>query len=34
MENTNVVLAANIQKYRKRKGLTQEELAGKLGVTF
>ena len=34
MDNTNVVLAANIQKYRKKSGLTQEELAKKLGVTF
>lgn len=34
MENTNIVLAANIQKYRKKQGLTQEELAEKLGVTF
>ena len=34
MDNTNIVLAANIQKYRKKCGLTQEELAKKLGVTF
>ena len=34
MDNTNIVLAANIQKYRKKSGLTQEELAEKLGVTF
>ena len=34
MDNTNMVLAANIQKYRKKCGLTQEELAEKLGVTF
>lgn len=34
MDNTNIVLAANIQKYRKKCGLTQEELANKLGVTF
>ena len=34
MENTNIILAANIQKYRKKYGLTQEELAEKLGVTF
>lgn len=33
MENINV-LAANIQKYRKKSGLTQEQLAEKLGVTF
>lgn len=29
-----MILAANIQKYRKKNGLTQEELAEKLGVTF
>lgn len=34
MDNANIVLAANIQKYRKKSGLTQEELAQKLGVTF
>lgn len=34
MDNINIVLAANIQKYRKRNGLTQEELAKELGVTF
>lgn len=34
MENTNLILAENIQNYRKEKGLTQEELAEKLGVTF
>jgi len=34
MENVNVVLAANILKYRKKSGLTQDELAQKLGVTF
>ncbi len=34
MDNMNIILAANIQKYRKNVGLTQEELAEKLGVTF
>ncbi|MBQ2973201.1 MAG: helix-turn-helix transcriptional regulator [Clostridia bacterium] len=34
MDNTNTVLAENIQKYRKKCGLTQEDLAKKLGVTF
>ncbi len=34
MENVNIVLAANLQNYRKKAGLTQEELAEKLGVTF
>jgi len=34
MENVNTVLAANIFKYRKKIGLSQEELAQKLGVTF
>ena len=34
MENVNIVLAANILKYRKKSGLSQEELANKLGVTF
>jgi len=34
MENVNIVLAANILKYRKKNGLSQDELAQKLGVTF
>lgn len=34
MENINIVLAANILKYRKKNGFSQEELANKLGVTF
>ena len=34
MENVNIVLAANILKYRKKSGLSQDELAKKLGVTF
>ena len=34
MENVNIVLAANILKYRKNIGLSQDELAKKLGVTF
>ena len=34
MDNLNVILAENIQKFRKQKGLTQEELADKLGVTY
>lgn len=34
MDNMNIVLAANIQKYRKKCGLTQDELAKELGVTF
>ena len=34
MENVNIVLAANILKYRKKCGLSQEGLANKLGVTF
>ncbi len=34
MENTSILLAANIQMYRKKSGLTQEELAEKLGVSF
>lgn len=34
MENVNIVLAANILRYRKNSGLSQEELANKLGVTF
>lgn len=34
MENVNIILAANILKYRKKIGLSQEELANKLGVTF
>ena len=34
MDNMNIVLADNIQKFRKRIGMTQEELAKELGVTF
>ena len=34
MENVNIVLAANILKYRKKSGLSQDELAQKVGVTF
>ena len=34
MENINITLAANILKYRKKCGLSQDELAQKLGVTF
>ena len=34
MENANIILAANILKYRKKIGLSQDELAQKLGVTF
>ena len=34
MENINVALGLNIQKYRKKCGLTQEALAEKLGVSF
>jgi transcriptional regulator with XRE-family HTH domain len=34
MENVNIILAANILKYRKKIGLSQDELAQKLGVTF
>lgn len=34
MDNINILLAANIQTFRKKSGLTQTELAEKLGVTF
>ncbi len=34
MENTSILLAANIQMYRKKAGFTQEDLAEKLGVSF
>lgn len=34
MENVNIVLATNILKYRKKNGLSQDELAQRLGVTF
>ena len=34
MENVNIILAANILKYRKKSGLSQDELAQKLGITF
>lgn len=34
MENVNLILAANIFKHRKRSGLSQDELAHRLGVTF
>ncbi len=34
MDAVNIVLATNIQKYRKQSGLNQVEFAKKLGVTF
>lgn len=34
MNNIHIVLAENIQKFRKQNGMTQEELANKLGVTY
>ena len=34
MENISVVISENIKKYRKQIGLTQEELADRLGITF
>ncbi len=34
MDNSNIVLATNIQSFRKKCGFTQEEFAQKLGVTF
>ena len=34
MDNINLVLAENIQKFRKEKNMTQKELAEKLGVTY
>jgi len=34
MENTNTILAQNIKKYRLKSGITQEELASRLGVTY
>ena len=34
MDNAIVVLAASIKKYRHSLGLTQEDLANSLGVTF
>ncbi len=34
MDNTNILLAANIQMLRKKAQLTQEELTEKLGVSF
>lgn len=34
MKNTGNILATNIQTYRKKSGMTREELANKLGVSF
>ena len=34
MEGIQTKFAANLQEFRKKRGLTQEELAKKLGVTF
>ena len=34
LENTCNILATNIQTYRKKSRMTQEELANKLGVSF
>ena len=33
MDNTNILLAANIQTFRKKGGLTQTELAKRLSAT-
>ena len=34
MENINMILGANILKYRKKSGLSQEQLAEKVGVSL
>ena len=34
MGNINVILAENIQRYRKEQQMTQKELAEKLGITY
>ena len=34
MDGIHIGFAANLQKFRKKRDLTQEELAKKLGVTF
>ncbi len=34
MENINIVLAHNIKKFRKQSGLTQEQFAERVRVTF
>ena len=34
MENATAIIAKNIQLFRKKLGLKQEELADKLGITF
>ena len=34
MPNINIILAENIQKFRKNKNMTQKELAETLGVTY
>ena len=34
METVNVVLAENILRYRKIRGLSQRDLAQKMGITF
>lgn len=34
MENTNEILARNINRHRAQCGITQEELASRLGVTY
>ena len=34
MDNINTILAENIQKFRKAKDMTQEDLGEKLGITY
>lgn len=34
MRDVNTVIGENIQRYRRRQGLTQHQLARRIGVTY
>ena len=34
MKDVNTVIGKNVQRYRRRRGLTQHQLARRIGVTY